>query len=146
MEVEIKMQLKTKDIKPTRDKILAAQGGVCLICGEVPDKPCLDHNHDTGFVRGVLCNKCNLYEGIILRGWKQSGIKTNRNDWLIQFANYLESPETSLIHPKNKTKKNKRFKASTKPLMVKELERLGIIFPETATRADLYKIYKQATK
>ncbi len=44
------------------DQASAAVGGVCEICG----KPCsvhknlsVDHDHDTGFVRGLLCMKCN---------------------------------------------------------------------------------------
>lgn len=42
-----------------------AQGGVCKICGEPPDKTRLhvDHCHKTGKVRGLLCFKHNLLLG-----------------------------------------------------------------------------------
>jgi hypothetical protein len=44
------------------DLILDHQGGVCAICGR-PPKPgkrlAVDHDHKTGFVRGLLCFLCN---------------------------------------------------------------------------------------
>lgn len=48
------------------EEILQEQKGVCKICG----KPCatgnrlaVDHNHDTGQVRGLLCYRCNTHLG-----------------------------------------------------------------------------------
>lgn len=50
------------------DAMLAAQGGVCAICGRPETRPApngqpsrlhVDHNHSTGLVRGLLCNNCN---------------------------------------------------------------------------------------
>jgi hypothetical protein len=37
------------------------QGGVCAICGNHPNKRelALDHNHETGEIRGLLCYRCN---------------------------------------------------------------------------------------
>lgn len=40
--------------------MLAAQGGVCAICAQVPQRPCIDHDHETGRVRGMLCHPCNI--------------------------------------------------------------------------------------
>jgi len=40
----------------------AAVGNACEICGqqcETHKKLSVDHDHDTGLVRGLLCNRCN---------------------------------------------------------------------------------------
>lgn len=40
-----------------------AVGGKCEICGKNDEAMCVDHCHDTGRVRGVLCRKCNRAMG-----------------------------------------------------------------------------------
>ncbi len=40
--------------------MLHSQGGVCAICKTVPQKACVDHDHGTGRVRGILCHACNI--------------------------------------------------------------------------------------
>lgn len=44
------------------ESLLTAQGGVCAICGGIDPKRSLgvDHNHDTGKIRGLLCMSCNI--------------------------------------------------------------------------------------
>lgn len=54
--------------------LLVAQHGQCAICGVLMDPPAkatkdsvavtVDHNHDTGKVRGLLCYSCNLALGV----------------------------------------------------------------------------------
>jgi hypothetical protein len=49
------------------DRMLAGQGGGCAICGELAaDGQSLhvDHCHDTGRVRGLLCFNCNAGLGM----------------------------------------------------------------------------------
>ena len=44
------------------DQLLAFQGGVCGVCGKVQKsgrKLAVDHDHDTGKIRGLLCQACN---------------------------------------------------------------------------------------
>lgn len=42
------------------ETVLAAQDGVCAICqGKRSYRLCVDHDHATGEVRGLLCRRCN---------------------------------------------------------------------------------------
>ena len=43
--------------------LVKAQGGACSICGKVPQKLHVDHNHKTGKVRELLCHSCNTAIG-----------------------------------------------------------------------------------
>jgi hypothetical protein len=55
------------------DRLVCDALGRCGICGCIPRKPAIDHDHRTGFVRGFLCAGCNL--GL---GWWEAG----RTRWL----------------------------------------------------------------
>lgn len=69
-------------------ELLKRQNGVCAICGE-PETLVrkgtlcaltIDHDHETGQVRGLLCNNCN--RGI--------GLLKDNPDVLRHAASYLE--------------------------------------------------------
>ncbi len=54
------------------DEMLEKQGGVCAICGKAEvmvhqngsvKRLAVDHNHDTGQIRGLLCARCNAALG-----------------------------------------------------------------------------------
>jgi hypothetical protein len=51
------------------DKLLAEQGGTCAICQGPPGgrwgRYCVDHDHVTGAVRGLLCLRCNRAIGLV---------------------------------------------------------------------------------
>ena len=46
--------------------LFVKQDNKCAICGESFDSviPVVDHNHNTGIVRGLLCSKCNTLLGM----------------------------------------------------------------------------------
>ena len=49
------------------DAMLEAQGGGCAICGVTPEENgrrlCVDHDHEDGMIRGLLCTVCNAVLG-----------------------------------------------------------------------------------
>lgn len=50
-----------------KERLWHEQGRACAICACPIDlKQCpVDHDHKTGFVRGLLCNNCNMFLGRI---------------------------------------------------------------------------------
>lgn len=66
------------------DKMLRAQSGQCAICGimlniEGQYTSHIDHDHDTGAIRGILCRDCNLalghIENKLSNGWEEKALK-----------------------------------------------------------------------
>lgn len=50
------------------DSLMGLQGGRCAICRQPPEKGrrlAVDHCHQEDFVRGLLCNRCNLGQGFM---------------------------------------------------------------------------------
>ena len=69
------------------DAMLEAQGGVCAICGAAPmserayrRRLAVDHDHETGRVRRLLCGTCN----------RALGLFEENPDWLRQAVHYVE--------------------------------------------------------
>lgn len=47
------------------DDLAQKQGGLCALCPSPLDRFHIDHCHNTGAVRGLLCHRCNIRLG----GW-----------------------------------------------------------------------------
>lgn len=50
-------------IAKLRDLLVRSEGR-CQLCRREADKLVVDHNHDTGRVRGILCSSCNVGMGL----------------------------------------------------------------------------------
>lgn len=92
------LKLKHSQVSQVKRAILEQrQGGKCALCERTLihklGDACLDHDHVTGQVRGVLCRACNGVEGKIknlfarwLRGLSGSGAAT----WLANLVKYWD--------------------------------------------------------
>ena len=82
--------LKNYGITPKqRQEMIVNQGGKCAICGEELDmgrNTQIDHDHDTGKIRGILCVYCNMGLG---------GFRDNK-EYLAKATRYLERSEESV--------------------------------------------------
>ena len=48
------------------DTLVGIQNGGCAVCGRVPDYELVpDHDHQTGAIRGLLCQGCNAGIGYL---------------------------------------------------------------------------------
>lgn len=54
------------------DAIVAGQGGHCALCPS-KNRLCVDHDHKTGRIRGVLCTVCN--RAIAALGDSEEGLR-----------------------------------------------------------------------
>lgn len=112
-------RLKTTEIATTRAALSVQQGHRCKLCklplGEGADRPVLDHDHATGFIRGVLHSSCNALLGKIENNYKRTGVKLG--PFLAGALPYMQAhstPQHYLLHPSHKTPDEKRLRANTR--------------------------------
>ena len=105
-------------VAPTREQLLADQGGKCALCG-LPcssDEAVLDHDHDTGAIRGALHRGCNALLGKVENNHKRYGVKS-LPAFLGGATAYLQrhrENRTGLLHPTHKTDEEKRLARNAK--------------------------------
>lgn len=63
------------------DRLVATQNNQCALCGEEDPRWHVDHDHETGRVRALLCHRCNIGLGMF-------GDDPSR---LIEAAQYIEA-------------------------------------------------------
>jgi hypothetical protein len=72
-----KEEIRAKLYGLTLDELISL-GDKCEVCGDT-ERLCVDHNHFTGQVRGLLCNRCNAALGML----------GDSKDNIINLLNYL---------------------------------------------------------
>lgn len=109
------MKIKVKDIPALRDAIALEQEHKCWLC-KVDLRTvvaCLDHDHETGRIRGVLCQNCNGIEGKIsnlARRAKRNRTKTLFLGSVLMYWNLYASTQREEVHPTHRTPDEKRLR------------------------------------
>jgi hypothetical protein len=127
------VKIKRSDIHSVREQIKTSQSDACAVCGGsfnshtyhhkkrkvVPKyKACLDHDHGSGAVRGVLCSYCNAIEGKVKTALKRYHPyigEAETPEYLRAIADYLDlhrTSQTNLLHPDHLTNEEKRLRAN----------------------------------
>lgn len=99
------------------------QHGLCPLCGKPIDmkikgEGVLDHDHDTGRIRGVLHRSCNAAEGKVSNAAARWGAKSSMYSDIIVFlkatVEYLSAEPTDMIYPTHKTPEEREAIAKQK--------------------------------
>lgn len=113
-------RLKASEVVVVRAAILAKrQEGKCAICSTplTVANGCLDHDHATGIVRGVLCRNCNGMEGKIKTAVTRGKRGMSANDYLgamLLYWMHHATDRTGLLYPTHLTLEEKRVKINTR--------------------------------
>ena len=89
----------------------------CEICGRSDGRVVRDHNHQTGMIRGMLCERRNCWLGIYESNnqrEKQRGRRRYR-EWATTFATVIERyllSETTIPYVRKKDKRDHSIRIS----------------------------------
>lgn len=98
-------------------KLLKEQDGLCPLCVKPIDltikgEGVIDHDHDTGRIRGLLHRSCNAAEGKIANAAARWGAKSSSYADIIEYlrsmVEYLTRAPKNLIYPMHKNADEKK--------------------------------------
>jgi hypothetical protein len=116
-------KLTRSQLRPLGMRMLQEQGGVCSLCGKPVDlsikgEMVIDHDHESGLVRGALHRSCNAAEGKVANAAGRWGAKSMSYGailpWLRNLIAYLEREPQPYIYPTHMTEDEKRVAANAK--------------------------------
>ncbi|WP_429234764.1 endonuclease domain-containing protein [Aeromonas salmonicida] len=147
-------QLKTTEVQKQRDLFIKQQQGLCVLCEQPIERPCLDHAHagepHEHHVRGACCAQCNSCLGAIWKKLQRSGLLNRLGQqgavrWLVNAASYYQQDYSmNPYHPNRCTDLARQFKTKGKPEQLAELKRLGVEAElKKGTKEQLLKLYKK---
>lgn len=122
------MKLKYREIKPLREQLQREQNNLCSLCAEPisEQRPAvLDHDHQTGLIRGVLHRGCNALLGKLENNLARNQLpKQDLETWLANCWRYISTEHTDLQHPtyKTKTKTTQKKKKPRSKQNVKQIQ------------------------
>ena len=79
-------------------KLSDKQGNVCAVCSGVNKNTrlCIDHCHETKYIRGLLCSNCN----------RALGLLGDKKEFVLRLLNYLNKYKKELkINPRGKDRR-----------------------------------------
>jgi hypothetical protein len=105
-------RLKTTEVKPYREEQLRDQDYCCALCGElIFDDAVLDHDHRSGYIRGVLHRGCNALLGKIENSLAMNKITPDRLNAILTNYMFYVSQHHAVLHPTYKTVEEKKLRA-----------------------------------
>jgi hypothetical protein len=124
------MKVKTTQLATVRAQFAADQGNRCGICQQVTPaaSQVMDHCHQSGFMRAMLCRNCNGLEGKILSRARQGQRQFDPQWFLRRVLAYWEKhhdavPSHGLLHPTYKTEDEKRLARNKKARLARAKEK-----------------------
>lgn len=124
----------------------------CPILASKKDDWVVDHDHQTGLVRGVISRQANSLLGKVENFYIRmcKGDKEDLPGVLDAMAAYLEQETLDVLHPVGLTQLTKKFKNSlTAAEQVAELKHIGATKKELEScrnEKDRCKLYREITK
>lgn len=153
------MLLNPKTSDDLKQQLFSSQNGLCKICKNPFDGPYnkqhLDHDHalegqNAGKVRGLLCVRCNMLEGMIKHKFIRSGLRGRDIDyieWMKSLIEYVDSDYSgNPVHPQYLRDMVINFSRKNLPEMRQVMLEYGFEYTMKDTKPELVKKFRKQFK